>query len=480
MIGAFFIGFDISGDLQRLKAFLSSVRFDEHGHLALFEGAGPERGLALVHPVFAGQRAGDSPVYAPLLEQGEGMRHAEDSDRPELGGMWLAWQQVPRWNWTLAAVSYDADVHAASRGLRNLLIGLSLLVAALLAGLTIGLLRLELSPLRSLGLAMQRMADGQLRLPEAIRSHALRDDEGTQNEITRLSQHAVHMADGLSGLVENLRRSSDELMHASQALRQVNQNTLETVHLQRQQTEQVAAAIHEMSATAQHVAEQAVETLQATRTADEEIARGHGEMDEALRSIHELESAIDHTTAVISEAHAESQNIDKVMAVIRGIAEQTNLLALNAAIEAARAGEQGRGFAVVADEVRQLALRTQQSTEEIRTLIQRLQDKTTDGVRAMEQGRHLTQVCVAESGEAGEALDGIMRAVGDVNARVQMIANAAQEQSQVSEEINRSVAEIQSGSHQTEEAAGRTLKEGERLGAIAAKLRQDLARFRLD
>ena len=477
--GILFVGVDISADTQRTHESLKSIHFGQHGYVAAFEGSGPQKGLATLHPSLQGQKIGEDSVFAPIFASDDGRLDTMDPSHPELGQMHIEWMTVPGRLNKIVAISYEADTQAESHSLRNLMILLSVIVAALLAGITIILLRAELNPLRTLGPALQAMAEGQLRIPESVRAFARRDPPDTHNEITRLTQHAVQMADGLRGLVENLERSGEELIKASRNLREVNQQTLDTVNLQHRQTELVATAMNEMSATAQHVAEQAEGTLLATRTADEEVARGHREMSDALHSISELEVSIDRSTRVIHEAHEESKSIDKVLAVIRGIAEQTNLLALNAAIEAARAGEQGRGFAVVADEVRQLAMRTQESTEEIRALIQRLQTKTTAGVAAMEQGRQLTEVSVKESEEAGHALDAIMTAVAGVNSRIQMIAGAAQEQSQVSDEINRSVAEIQAGSRQTEEAANRTLQEGERLSAIAAQLRQDLARFKL-
>ncbi|MEW6764673.1 MAG: methyl-accepting chemotaxis protein [Pseudomonadota bacterium] len=480
VVGAFSVGTDISGETDRMQASIGQIRFGENGFVAAVETSGPRKGVAVIHPALKGQRIDKHPAYAPIFTSTSGIVETQDPEQPRLGAMTIAWQPVTGRTISVVAVSYATDTLASAHELRNLLTALSVIIAMMLAAITLLLLRGELKPLRVLGQAMRQMAEGHLSLPAEIRHRARRDPPDTHNEITRLTQHAVQMSDGLRNLVENLGRSGDELLSASNALRDVNQHMITVVNQQHQQTEQVGAAVHELSATSQHVAEQAEGTLEATRTADAEVAHGHAEMSDTLRSIRALEDAIDHSTRVINEAHEESRSIDRVLAVIRGIAEQTNLLALNAAIEAARAGEQGRGFAVVADEVRQLAMRTQESTEEIRTLIQRLQAKTTAGVSAMEQGRQLTEVSVQESSEAGQALDAIMQAVSGVNERVQMIASAAQEQSQVSEDIDRNVVEIQAGSRQTEEAAQRTLKEGERLSQIANRLREDLARFRLD
>ena len=479
VIGVFSIGIDIADEVERMRASLSDIRFGKHGFIAIAEGAGPNKGVALLHPKLEGKKIDALPGYASVFTSDQGVIETRDTHHPELGSMSIGWTAVPGRSIKLIAVSYEKDTLKTALELRTLLTVLAVIIAMLLAALIILLLRGELKPLRALGLAMQQMAEGRLGLPQELITRAHRDPPSTHNEITRLIQHTVQMAEGLRGLIKELERSGQELFQAASAVREVNQRMSAVAQSQHQQTEQVAAAVHEMAATAQHVAEQAEGTLEATRTADDEVAHGHSLMQQTLQSIHALESSLDQTSHAIHEAFEESKNIDKVLSVIQQITEQTNLLALNAAIEAARAGEQGRGFGVVADEVRLLAQRTQSSTEEIRGLIQRLQGRTKAAVQAMEGGMQLTGQSVQDANEAGLALEAILQAVGRVNENVQLIASAAQEQSQVSEDINRNVSEIQAGARQTEEAATNTLGEGERLVGIANRLRQNLDRFRL-
>ncbi|MCO8313572.1 methyl-accepting chemotaxis protein [Pseudomonas mandelii] len=214
------------------------------------------------------------------------------------------------------------------------------------------------------------------------------------------------------------------------------------VHKQMAEIDQVATAVHEMTATAQDVARNATQAAQAASHADQAAAQGMQIVRDTSNSIGVLAIEIGKAVGVVQTLAKDSENINAILTAIRGIAEQTNLLALNAAIEAARAGEQGRGFAVVADEVRNLAQKTQKATEEIQTMIQHLQQGTRDVVRVMEDSQNRTDESVQHAAKAAEALETITQAVSVINDMNTQIASAAEEQSAVADDINRNVINI--------------------------------------
>ena len=233
-----------------------------------------------------------------------------------------------------------------------------------------------------------------------------------------------------------------------------------------------------MTTTIQEVARNAAEAANAATTALAQTEKGQGVVQSTIDSIGGLASEIDRAASVINELEAQSVNIGSVLDVIRGIAEQTNLLALNAAIEAARAGEQGRGFAVVADEVRTLASRTQESTEEIQGMIESLQTGSQQAVKVMQESNVQAQTTVEQASEAGGALSDISSSVTTINDMNMQIANAAEEQGLVSEEVNRNVIRMNDEQGRVSESSAQISRAGEDLAQLAAQLQQLVQQFR--
>ncbi len=257
------------------------------------------------------------------------------------------------------------------------------------------------------------------------------------------------IANGFNTFLAKLQAMITQVVSSVQSVSDSSEHTADiairtNIGVQKQMVEidQVATAVHEMTATAQDVARNATQAAQAASHADQSAAQGKQIVQDTSNSIGVLAVEIGKAVNVVQALAKDSENINAILTAIRGIAEQTNLLALNAAIEAARAGEQGRGFAVVADEVRNLAQKTQKATEEIQTMIQQLQQGTRDVVRVMEDSQSRTDESVQQAAKAAEALDAITQAVSVINDMNTQIASAAEEQSAVADDINRNVINI--------------------------------------
>ena len=300
-----------------------------------------------------------------------------------------------------------------------------------------------------------------------------------RDEIGATAEAYNKMLEVFHDLIRQIGGSTAQVATAAEEMSSVSEQTNAAIDNQRGQTEQAATAMNEMSATVQEVARNAAEAAKGGEQADSEANRGKAVVGQVMDSIQDLAGEVSRGAEVVHALESESENIGTVLDVIRGIAEQTNLLALNAAIEAARAGEQGRGFAVVADEVRTLASRTQSSTEEIQQMIERLQGGAKEAVSAMSSGQEKAGSTVERAEAAGQALEAISRAVGGIRDMNTQIASAAEEQNAVTEEVNRNVTAISDLSHQTAEGSQQTARASEELARMATELQGMTGRFKV-
>ena len=304
-------------------------------------------------------------------------------------------------------------------------------------------------------------------------------DDSSKDEFGELAKNCNMLIESLRELIHGIVSRSNQLATASEETSMVVKESTVAINEQRSQVEQAATATTEMASTSYSVMDRANEALSDIKQADQDAERVKGISDNNKQTIIQLASEIEQASGVIHEVNEHSAAIGGILDVIRGIAEQTNLLALNAAIEAARAGEQGRGFAVVADEVRSLASKTQESTEEIQSMIEQLQRGSKSAVSVMNHSKTQADVCVEQTEQATLALNSITDSVHQANDMSEQIVSAAKEQNEVSNEISERLESIVAIAEQTASGASQTDLSSQEVARLAEELRQSVEQFRL-
>ncbi|GGM99172.1 methyl-accepting chemotaxis protein [Shewanella xiamenensis] len=359
----------------------------------------------------------------------------------------------------------DAEAQAKEVVLGTLIV--ALVVGPLLAWLISGQI---VGPLKQTLVTARKIAEGDL----SSTIHSERQDE--MGELLRAMDE---MNSTLRQMLTQIGDSVVQLASSAEVLSSVTVQNSVGMQNQRSETDQVATAINEMAATVQEVSTSAENVALAAKEADHTTAVGNKKVIEAVSQIELLAKEIATTAHAMERLQSESVSIGAVLDVIKSVAQQTNLLALNAAIEAARAGEAGRGFAVVADEVRSLASRTQSSTEEIENMIVNLQKGTSESVQMMTKSRTLSDGAVSLSREAGEMLVDIAVAVSRIQDMTHQIAAASEEQSAVAEDINKSIVRVRDIAEQTADGAAETASSADNLASLGVTLKGLVTRFQL-
>ncbi len=364
--------------------------------------------------------------------------------------------------------AYTAAKATHSQANFTLGIGVALAVVAALT-LAIIITRLITRPIEQAVASAERIAEGDLTQPI---SSERRDEAG------QLLQALEVMRQSLKSTVEEMASASSQLALAAQELNKVTEESSQGLTRQYDEVRQAATAVNQMTAAVEEVARNAVSTSEASLNASQDVQNGRDQVKQAVDAMNTMTHEITDSTAKVQSLEIQIRDISQVLDVIRGVAEQTNLLALNAAIEAARAGEQGRGFAVVADEVRALAHRTQGSTGEIERMMNSVRPGAEKAVRAMNKSQALTGETHQLANRAGQALDRIAEGVGRINEQNIVIASASEEQAQIAREVDRNLVNIQNLSTSTAAGAHQTAASSQELSRLAKSLGILVEQFR--
>ncbi|WP_305417230.1 methyl-accepting chemotaxis protein [Photobacterium leiognathi] len=384
----------------------------------------------------------------------------------------LYFASIPNTQWLLA-ISLDTKTEqAAHKALLFKLILAATVIALLVICSVAWLVNFLFRDLDRVSKALAEIASGEGDLTQRI-------EPKSNDEVGQLANNFNQFVSNMHAMVMRLSRVSDSLGQQSKVTAAQAQERSSRILHQQDEINMVATAINEMSAATKEIAYNAENTA---RTAEETVAASdHGatQVNQSQQSISSLAQEVDTATTVISELNNHAQSITTILSTIQGIAEQTNLLALNAAIEAARAGEQGRGFAVVADEVRVLSQRTHASTQEIQQMIETLQQTTGQAVGIMEDSRHLSETSVDDASSASASLAQITTAVNNINDMATQIASAAEEQSSVTSEITRNTEGIRDVSNELAIEANEAAQQAAELSQLSNELQQEIRRFKL-
>ncbi len=331
--------------------------------------------------------------------------------------------------------------------------------------------KIVVKPLKEVVGALQDIAHGEGDLTQRLKERP--------GEMGELATNFNLFVGNIQSLIRQVMANIESISASVNSMAQIANRTNQGVERQQQQTDQVAVAMNEMSTASSEVANNALEAASNAERVDEGALNAKRVLEDTVDSIRKLAGDIDHGATVINNLQSDVGNIVSVLDVIRGIAEQTNLLALNAAIEAARAGEQGRGFAVVADEVRTLASRTQESTQEIQGMIERLQSGAQEAVDVMQVGKAAGEQTVDKANAAEVSLDEITQSISTISNMATQIASAVEEQTAVSEDINRSITAIVEIADITSKDTAETNEASENLTRLCGELQAQVSRFKV-
>ncbi|WAG81593.1 methyl-accepting chemotaxis protein [Metapseudomonas furukawaii] len=373
------------------------------------------------------------------------------------------------WGWVVASGIHPQDVRSV---VNDVLLAPAIMVLVVLLAMVVlawVLIRSIIRPLNVTQVALAHATDGNIDL-------TMRLPTDGRDELTQMARSINRLVDAAHQVTRSMAEASHLISRASDDLGQITKVTQRNMEAQQLETDSVVTAMTEMVSTVQEVAQNAAATASATQEAEGKAIEGSGAVRDAVEAIRSLAGALNQSRVIVDQLATDSGSVGRVLEVITSIAEQTNLLALNAAIEAARAGEHGRGFAVVADEVRTLAMRTQQSTLEIQQIIDRVQAGASQAAGQIGANVEAAQHPVVASARAGQVLESITSTSFTINQMTFQIASAAEEQAATADEINRSIARIHDASSTSAETVQRIRQSCDELRQLACQLQEQVDR----
>ncbi|UDI93607.1 methyl-accepting chemotaxis protein [Pseudomonas sp. IAC-BECa141] len=459
------VNIDVS--LKQLTEIVKQIKLGESGYLMLMENTGtvlvdpkqPEHNFKKLDSL------GDG--YAQLAKAGKGLVEVELNGERYMANVWPSEQL----GWTFIGLIKQNEVMSSATQLTWLIAIIAAVLAALFAVVGASFASLIVRPIRSVASGLEGIAQGEGDLTKSL------DIRGS-DETAQLANWFNQFLTAIRSLIQHIGGAAGKILATSQSSTRVSGDMAEAAGRQREAVDMVSTAFHEMVATANEVARSCSQAAESADSGQRQAREGQQQIDAAVHSVDQLSQELEQSAQSMQQLERDSNDIQSILGTIRSIAEQTNLLALNAAIEAARAGEQGRGFAVVADEVRALAKRTADSTAEIDGLLGNLAKRTSAVTQQMRASLDVSQQSVARIGEARESFGQIRESVDVIRDMNTQIATAAEEQHQVAEDINRHISQIHGDAQLVAELANSARLDSQSLAGLSNELDGLVRRFR--
>jgi methyl-accepting chemotaxis protein len=478
VIGALFAGFEFTNELATLRQNIRDIKLGKSGYMYVLS-AGKNAGTLIVHPTIEGKNMYDekdvngNAYVRALIEQKDGVMSYWFTD-PSSGSTAanekvVVFNTIPEWDWVIVSSLAKEDLAETATYARNhLIVGAVVLCALLFFVIFFTSRRWVSRPLTATVNAMEQIAEGRLNITVPVHS---------KDEVGRLLAATDIMAKKMRSALRDIQDAAQQLASSSERLVSTANDVASQSAQQSDSATTMASSIEEMSANIVHVSDSAKQANQISLDSDHVSNEGAVVIRQATDSMTSIAGTVRTASEAVSTLGRESKAISTIVNVISEIAEQTNLLALNAAIEAARAGEQGRGFAVVADEVRKLAERTSSSTQEISSLIRRVLDGTANAVASMEEGVRQVEEGVSYASQAGGSIAGIRQSASQVTESVTHISLALAEQSSALSEISRNIEKIATMADQNSQVSKESAQCAMELEQLARTLREHISHF---
>ncbi|KAB0504939.1 chemotaxis protein [Pseudomonas lini] len=453
--------------LKQLTEIVKQIKLGETGYLMLVENTGkvlvdpkqPEHNFKALNSL------GDG--YAQLAKAGKGLVEVELNGERYMANVWPSEQL----GWTFIGLIKQTDVMSSATQLTWLIAIIAAVLAVFFAIVGASFASLIVRPIRSVASGLEGIAQGEGDLTKNLQIRG-------SDETAQLANWFNQFLAAIRNLIQSIGGAATKILATSQSSTQVSSDMAEAAGRQREAVDMVSTAFHEMVATANEVARSCSQAAESADSGQRQAREGQQQIDAAVSSVDRLSQEIEQSAQSMQQLERDSNDIQSILGTIRSIAEQTNLLALNAAIEAARAGEQGRGFAVVADEVRALAKRTADSTAEIDGLLGNLAKRTSQVTQQMHASLEVSQQSVTRIGEARSSFGQIRESVDVIRDMNTQIATAAEEQHQVAEDINRHISQIHGDAQLVAELANSARLDSQSLAGLSNELDGLVRRFR--